>query len=92
MIIFPSSPVWNVIWEFAKTPTCKYSAKSSEIWIQSSELFRPKLVLVLASEMSQKFFYSENGTMTYLEQQNPRIQSSDTKCYEASSQKDRKQR
>ena len=28
--------------------------------------------------------------MTYLEQQNPRIQSSDTKCYETNSQKDRK--
>jgi len=30
--------------------------------------------------------------MTYLEQGNPRIQSFDTKCYEASSQKDRTDR
>ena len=30
--------------------------------------------------------------MTYLEQQNPRIESSDTKCYETSSQNDRKDR
>ena len=30
--------------------------------------------------------------MTCLEQRNPRIQSSDTKCYETSSQKDRKDR
>ena len=30
--------------------------------------------------------------MTCLEQQNPRTQSSDTKCYETSSQKDRKDR
>ena len=46
----------------------------------------------LASETSQKKIYSENSTITYLEQQNPRIYSSDTKCYETNSQKDRKDR
>ena len=47
---------------------------------------------LLASETSQKKSDSENATMTCLEQRNPRIQSSDTKCYETSSQKDRKYR
>ena len=43
-------------------------------------------------EMSQKKSYSEDSTMPCLEQQNPRIQSYDTKCYETSSRKDRKDR
>ena len=44
------------------------------------------------SETLQKKSYSENPTMICLEQRNPRIQSSDTKCYETSSRKDRKER
>jgi len=40
----------------------------------------------------EKKNYSENSMMTCLEQQNPRIQSSDTKCHKTSSQKDRKDR
>ena len=69
---------------------CKCSAKSSKIWTWGSLWCLIKWVLLLASETSQKTSYSENSMMTYLEQRNPRIQSSDTKCYETSSQKDRK--
>ena len=47
---------------------------------------------VATSETSQEKSYSENATMTCLEQRNPRIQSSDTKFYETSSRKDRKDR
>jgi len=48
--------------------------------------------IYLAAKKLQKNSYSENSMMTYLEQRNPRIQSSDTKCYETSSQKGRKDR
>jgi len=40
----------------------------------------------------RKNSYSENVTMTCLENRNPRIQSSDTKCYVTSSQNRRKDR
>ena len=83
MTIFPKSPVLNVIQE---------SAKSIEIRIQASARLLIKWVFLATSEMSQKKSYSENATMTCLEQRNPRIQSSDTKCYETSSRKDRKDR
>ena len=42
--------------------------------------------------MSQEKRYSENSMITFLEQQTARIQSSPTKFYETSSQKDRKDR
>ena len=71
----------------------KYSEKIFEIRIRGPERFHLKWVF-LASETSQrkkKKCYSENATMTCLEQRNPRMQSSDTKCYETSSPKDRKE-
>ena len=77
---------------FLRSYLCKYSAKSSEIRTRDSVRFLLKWVFFLASETLQKKSYSENSTMTYLEQRNPRIQSSDTKCYETNSQKDRKDR
>ena len=70
----------------------KYPTKRSEIRTQSSAPILLKWVFFSTSATSQKKIYSENATMTYLEQRNPRIQSSDTKCYETSSQKDRKER
>ena len=78
--------------KFLRSYLCKYHAKSSEIWIQGSAQFLLKWVFFATSETSQKKNYSENSTMTCLEQRNPRIQSSDTKCYETSSRKDRKDR
>ena len=77
---------------FLRSYLCKYSEKRSEIWNRDSTQRLLKWVLFLASEMSQKKSYSENATMTCLEQQNPRIQSSDTKRYETSSREDRKDR
>ena len=97
MTIFPRSPVWNVIQEstkktnFLRSYLCQYSAKSFEIRTRGSVQFCLKWVF-FASETSQKKSYSENATLTYLEQRNPRIQSSDTKCYETSSRIDRKYR
>ena len=98
MTIFPRSPVWNVIQESAKRPTS--SDHISENIARKDLKFGPKVqrkffsngFFFATSETSQKTSYSENATMTCLEQRNPRIQSSDTKCYETSSRKDRKDR
>ena len=98
MTIFPRSPVWNVIQESAKRPTSSdhisenIVRKDLKFGPEGSARFLLKWVFFSASETSQKKSYSENSTMTCLEQRNPRIQSSDTKCYETSSQKDRKDR
>ena len=98
MTIFPRSPVWNVIQESAKKTKFrrsyfrKYSTKGSEIWTQDLARCLLKWVCFSTSETSQKKSYSENSTMTCLEQRNPRIQNSYTKCYETSSRKDRKDR
>ena len=78
--------------KFLKSYLRKHHAKSFEIWTQGSARFLLKWVFFFTFEMSQKKSYSENAMMTYLEQRNPRIQSSDTKCYETSSRKDRKDR
>jgi len=78
---------------FLRSYLRKYSAKRSEIQSQGSAQFLLKWVFFVTSETSQKKkCYSENSTMTCLEQRNPRIPSSDTKCYETSSRKDRKDR
>ena len=77
---------------FLRSYLRNYHVKSSEIWIQGSARFLLKWVFFVTSETSQKKSYSENATMTCLEKRNPRIQSSDTKCYETSSRKDRKDR
>jgi len=98
MTIFPRSPVWNVIQESAKRPNS--SDHISAIIAQKALKFGSEVqhnfflngFFFATSEMSQKKCYSENATMTCLEQRNPRIQSSDTKCYETSSRKDRKYR
>ena len=97
MTIFPKSPVWNVIRESTKTLTSSNHI-SANIVRQALKL-RPKVqndfssnFFFVASEMSQNKSYSENSTMTCLEQWNPRIQSSNTKCYETNSQKDIKER
>jgi len=97
MTIFPRSPVWNVLQESAKRPTSSDHISVNIVW--KALKFRPK---VQCDIVSMGFFfrfwniteksYIENSTMTYLEQKNPRIQSSNTKCYEISSQKDRKDR
>ena len=98
MTIFPRSPVLSVIQESAKRPN---SADHISANITRKDLkLRPKVqsqffsngFFFSTSETSQKRSYSENATMTCLEQRNPRIQSSDTKCYETSSRKDRKDR
>lgn len=97
MIIFPRSPIWNVIQGSAKTLTSSdYIFKNIA---RQTLKFRPEIKrdfvsngFFLASEMSQKKSYRENSTMTYLEQRNPRIQSFDTKCYETNSQKYRRYR
>ena len=96
MMIFPKSPILNLIQESAKRPT--FSDHISANIAQKALKFGPKLqrnflsngFFFATSETSQKKIYSENATMTCLEQQNPTIQSSDTKCYETSSRKDRK--
>ena len=49
-------------------------------------------VKISASDPWYKKCYSENSIMTYLEQQNPRIQSCDTKRYETNSKNGRKER
>ena len=77
---------------FLRSYLRKYHVKSSEIRTEGSARFLLKWVCFATSETSQKKSYSENSTMTCLEQRNPRIQSSDTKCYDTSSQKDRKER
>ena len=95
MTIFPRSPILNIIQESGKRPN-----SSDHI---SANIARKKLKFgpkVQRDFFSNGFFlrllkrhrkksYSENSTMTYLEQRNPRIQNSDTKCYETSSRKDR---
>ena len=95
MTIFPRSLVWNVIQESAKKPTS--SNHISTNIAREALKFGPEVQhdvfsngFFLASETSQKKIYSENSTMTYLEQRNPRIQSFDTKCQETSLQKDKK--
>jgi len=95
MMIFPRSPVWNVIQDSRKRPTS--SDHISANIAQKALKFGPEVQcdfvsngFFFASGTSQKKSYSENATMTYLEQRNPRIQSSDTKCYEINSQRDRK--
>ena len=98
MTIFPRSPVWNVIQESAKRPTS--SDHISTNIVRKALKFGPEVqrdffsngFFFATSETSQKKGYSENSTMTCLEQRNPRIPSSDTKCYETSSRKDRKDR
>ena len=70
----------------------KYSTKIFEIRIQGSARFFLKWVFFSTFETSPKKRYSKNSTMTCLEQRNPRIQSSDTKCYGTNSRKDRKDR
>ena len=77
---------------FLRSYLCKYRATSSKVRTRDSTRFLLKWVFFLASETSQKKNYSEHSTMTCLEQRNPRIQSSDTKCYGTSSRKDRKDR
>ena len=77
---------------FLRSYLRKYSVKSSEIRIQDLERFLLKWVFLATFETSQNKSYIENATMTCLEQRNPRIQSSDTKCYETNSRKDRKDR
>ena len=89
MTIFPRSPVWNVIQESAKRPT-----SSDHIFaniVQKALKFGPEVKCAFvsngfffASETLQEKIYSENSTMTYYEQRNPRIQSFDTKRYETS--------
>ena len=76
---------------FLRSYLRKYPAKRSEIRTQSSAPSLLKWVLFSTSETSQKKSYSENSTMTCLEQQNPRIQSSYTKCCETSSKNRRKE-
>ena len=97
MIIFPRSLVWNVIQESVKIPTS--SDDNSANIVQKDPRFGSEIQrdifsngFFLASEMSQKKGYCENSTMTCLEQRNPRIPSSNTKCYETNSRKDRKDR
>ena len=77
---------------FLRSYLRKYSAKSSEIRTRGSALFLLKWVFFLNFRNVVENSYSENSMMTCLEQRNPRIQSSDTKCYETSSRKDRKDR
>ena len=77
---------------FLRSYLRKYRAKSYKIRTQGSARFLLKWVSFATSETSQNKSYSENSTMTCLEQRNPRIQSSDTKCYETSSRKDIKDR
>ena len=98
MMIFLGSPVWNVIQESTKKPTSSYHISAN--MARKALKFRPELqrdvssneFFFSTSETSQKKSYSENSMMTCLEQRNPRIQSSDTKFYETSSRKDRKDR
>ena len=73
--------------KFIRSYLRKYSAKSYEIWTQGSIQFLLKWVFFLASKTSQEKSYSKNSMMTCLEQRNPRIQSSDTKCYETAQEK-----
>jgi len=73
MTIFPRLPVWNVIWESAKTLTS--SDHISENIARQTLKFRPKFqnnfslngIFFLASETPQKKSYSENSIMTCLE-------------------------
>jgi len=74
---------------FLRSYFSKYSAKRSEIRIRGSVRFLLKWFFFATFETSQNKSYSENSMMTCLEQRNPRIQSSDTKCYETSLRKDR---
>jgi len=98
MTIFPKSPVWNIIQESAKKSTS--SDHISANIARKALKFGPKVQCNFFSNgfffrfwnIAKKKSYSENSMMTYLEQWNPRIQSSDTKCNETSSQRDRKER
>ena len=70
----------------------KYCEPRSEIFVGGSSGFWLLFVKLSASKPSYKKLYSENSMMTCLEQRNPRIQSSDIKCYETSSQNRIKER
>ena len=90
LVKIPRLPVLDEILELAKTLTS--SDHISEKIARQDLKFRPRfrdilsqMGFFLVSEMSQKKIYRENATMTCLEQRNPRIQSSDTKCQETSS-------
>ena len=94
----PRWPVWSSETLESKRPASSDHISQNIAW--KALKFGPKVqrdvfsngFFFLTSESSQKKSYSENATMTCLEQRNPRIQSSDTKCYETSSRKDRKYR
>ena len=77
---------------FLRSYLHKYNETNFEIWTRCLECFWIKWVFFVASKTSQTKICRENSMMTFLEQQNPKVQSSDTKCYETSSQKDRKDR
>ena len=77
---------------FLRSYLRKYSTKSSDIQTGGLARFLLKWVFFSTHETSQRKGYSKNAMMTCLEQRNPRIQSSNTRCYETSSRKDRKDR
>ena len=88
-------PVLDEIRELAKTLTS--SDNISENIVRQDLKFGQEVQIdsisngfFLAFEPLQRKRYSKNSTMTCLEQRNLRIQGSDIKCYETSSQKDRK--
>ena len=77
---------------FLRSYLREYSPKRSEIQTRDSMRCLLKWVFFFCFSNITERSYSENSMMTYLGQRNPRIQSSDTKCYETSSRKDRKDR
>ena len=88
MTSFPRSPVWNVIQESTKIPnssdhnSAKIARKALKFGLKVQRDIFSNGFFFATSETSRKKSYSENATMTCLEQRNPRIQSSDTKCYD----------
>ena len=93
MTIFPRSPVLSVIQESAKRPTSSdhifenIARKALKFGPNVQRQFFSNGFFLRLLKRHRKKSYSENATMTCLEQRNPRIQSSDTKCYETSSKK-----
>ena len=92
MTIFPRSPLQDEIREPEKTLTstdhifANIVNQDLKFLHEVLQDFFANGFFSLASEPSQKKSYSENATMTCLKQRNHRIQSSETKCYETSSQ------
>ena len=92
MMILPRSPLWDEIWEPAKTLNSTdhiYENIANQYLKILHELphdFLANEVFFFSVWTFVEIFYRKTSTMACLKQRNPRIQSPDSKFYETNSQ------